>query len=139
MKASMVLTVLLLAGCTAQPVTSLTPGASWSADELGDAVAARWSLADPRASPDPGATELSMMIAEVPCSSGSPIEGRTEDPIIESGDLTVTITIKVRQLVGGLQTCPLHLWPMTVRLPEPLGRRQLLDGGRVPPAPPQAP
>ena len=139
MKASMVLTALLLAGCTAQPVTDPAPGASWSADELGDPVAARWSLADAQASPDPRATELALMIAEVPCSSGSPIEGRTEAPVIETSATSVTITIKVRQLVGGLQTCPLHPWPMTVRLPEPLGRRQLLDGGHVPPAPPQVP
>ena len=139
MKASMVLTALLLAGCAAQPVTLPAAGASWPADALGAPVAARWSLADPQASPDPGATELALMIAEVPCSSGSPIEGRTEPPVIETSATSVTITIKVRQLVGGLQTCPLHPWPMTVRLPEPLGRRQLLDGGQVPPAPPQAP
>jgi len=139
MKASGVLTVFLLAGCTAQPVTNPAPGASWSADELGDPVAARWSLADLQASPDPGATELALTIAEVPCSSGSPIEGRTEPPVIKTSATSVTITIKVRQLVGGLQTCPLHLWPMTVRLPEPLGRRQLLDGGQAPPARPQVP
>jgi hypothetical protein len=139
MKALTVLAVLLLAGCTAQPVTNPVPGALWSADELGDPVAARWSLADPVASPDPGATDLALMIAEVPCSSGSPIEGRTEPPVIETSATSVTITIRVRQLLGGLQTCPLHMWPMTVRLPEPLGNRQLLDGGQVPPAPPQVP
>ena len=139
MKASIVVAVLPLAGCTAQQVTNPASGASWSADELGDPVAARWWLADSQPSPDPGATELAVMIAEVPCSSGSPIEGRTELPVIETSATSVTITIKVRQLVGGFQTCPLHLWPMTVRLPEPLGRRQLLDGGQVPPAPPQVP
>ena len=139
MKAAMVLTALLLAGCTAQPVTDPAPGASWPADELGAPVAARWSLADAQASPDPGATQLALMIAEIPCSSGSPIEGRTEPPVIETSATSVTITIRVRQLVSGLQTCPLHLWPMTVQLPEPLGRRQLLDGGKVPPAPPQVP
>lgn len=139
MKTSIVLVVLLLAGCTAQQATNPASGASWSADELGDPVAARWSLAEPQASPDPGTTELALMIAEVPCSSGSPIEGRTETPVIETSPTSVTITIKVRQLVGGFQTCPLHLWPMTVRLPEPLGGRQLLDGGQVPPAPPQVP
>jgi len=139
MKASMVLTGLLLAGCAAQPVTSPAPGGRWSADELGEPVAARWSLADPQASPDPGTSELALTIAEVPCSGGSPIEGRTEPPVIEMGVTSVTITIKVRQLVGGIQTCPLHMWPMTVRLPEPLGSRRLLDGGQVPPAPPQVP
>ncbi len=133
------LTVLLLAGCTAQPVTDPASRRSWSADELGDPVAARWSLADPLASPDPGATALALMIAEVPCSSGSPIEGRTEPPVIETSATSVTITVRVRQLVGGLQTCPLHMWPMTVRLPEPLDSRMLLDGGQVPPAPPRAP
>ena len=138
MKASMMLTALLVAGCAAQPVTSPAPGASWSAKELGDPVAARWSLADPHASPDPGATELALAIVEVPCSSDSPIEGRTEAPVIETNATSVTITIKVRQLVG-VQFCPIKPWPMTVRLPEPLGRRQLLDGGQVPPAPLQVP
>ncbi len=139
MKASIVLTVLLLAGCSAEPVGNPAHGATWSAGELGDPVAARWSLADPLAPPDPGATALALMIAEVPCSSGSPIEGRTEPPVIETSATSVTITIKVRQLVGGLQTCPLHMWPMTVRLPEPLGSRELLDCGQVPPAPPRVP
>jgi hypothetical protein len=138
-KSPLVLAVLLLAGCAAQPTTRAAPAGSWTGDELGDPVAARWSLADPQVSPDPGATELALMIAEVPCSSGSPIEGRTEPPVIETSATSVIITIKVHQLLGGLQTCPLHLWPMTVRLPEPLGDRQLLDGGQVPPSPPQVP
>jgi hypothetical protein len=105
-KASLVIAVLLLAGCASQPVTNPAPGASWSADELGDPVAARWSLADSQTPPDPGAIELALMIAEVPCSSGSPIEGRTELPVIETSASSITITIKVRQLVGGFQTCP---------------------------------
>jgi len=138
-KYSLAFAVLLVAGCAAPTATIPSPGSSWSAGELGDPVAARWSLADPQASPDPGATRLALMIAEVPCSSGSPIEGRTEPAVIQTTATTVTITISVRQLVGEAQTCPLHPWPMTVLLPEPLGHRQLLDGGRVPPAPPEAP
>jgi hypothetical protein len=52
---------------------------------------------------------------------------------------TVTVTIGVRPL-GGIQTCPLPPGtPAIVTLPEPLGNRALLDGGRVPPAPPSAP
>lgn len=125
MKLSILLPAALLAGCSALPVPPVLDGA----------VPARWEVAE-RA--DASATELKLTIYEVPCSSGSPIEGRVEEPTIETNATSVVITIRVRQLLG-TQTCPLHPWPLTVRLPEPLGNRQLLDGGRVPPAPPTFP
>lgn len=125
MKLSILLPAALLAGCSALPVPPVLDGA----------VPARWEVAE-RA--DASATELKLTIYEVPCSSGSPIEGRVEEPTIQTNATSVVITIRVRQLLG-TQTCPLHPWPPTVRLPEPLGNRQLLDGGRVPPAPPTFP
>ena len=121
MKIRIALAIGLLASC------SLVPGA------LGDPVPARWALAAPAGVAD---TQLSLTVYEVPCSSGAPIEGRTEEPRVEMGATTVTVTIRIRQRLG-TQTCPLHPWPLTVLLPEPLGNRQLLDGGRVPPAPPE--
>jgi hypothetical protein len=124
-KVSILLPAALLAGCSALPLPPVLDGA----------VPARWSLAEP---PDANATELKLTIYEVPCSSGSPIEGRVEQPTIETNATSVVITIRVRQLLG-TQTCPLHPWPLTVQLPEAIGDRELLDGGRVPPAPPETP
>lgn len=72
-------------------------------------------------------------------SSGSPTTGRMSAPVVVMAAESVTITIGVRPL-GGVNTCPLPPGtPAILTLPEPLGKRTLLDGGRVPPAPPSPP
>jgi hypothetical protein len=63
---------------------------------------------------------------------GSTTLGESHDPE-DVRATAVTITIGVRPLTG-LQTCPgIPGTPDLVRLAEPLGKRTLLDGGRVPP------
>jgi hypothetical protein len=97
---------------------------------------ATWAL-DPEApTPGPQATAINILVWEGSCSSGSPATGRMSAPVIDYAAGAVTITLGVRGLVG-LQTCPLPPGtPAIVELSEPLGDRKLLDGGRVPPAPP---
>jgi hypothetical protein len=121
----LLLAIATLAGCGVLGTRPVTGGA----------VPARWALAEPVT---PDATELKLTVYEVPCSSGSPIEGRVEQPQIQTTATSVVITIRVRQLLG-TQTCPLHPWPLTVQLGVAIGGRELLDGGRVPPAPPETP
>jgi hypothetical protein len=110
-----------------QPQRVLPPG-------LG---AASWTL-DP-AEPEPNADSrtFTAFVTERDCASGQSSEGRVVGPdILEVGD-KVLVTFAVRPLGGGMQTCPGN--PPTrvvVDLDEPLGNRQLLDGGTLPPRDP---
>ena len=125
----------------------VTAGASgWESSGMGDCDPhvvlsaelgpASWSLDPASAPPTPDSTELHILVWERSCSSGRPTTGRMSAPLIETTAATVTMTIGVRPL-DGMQTCPMPPGtPAIVRLPEPLGARTLLDGGRVPPAPP---
>jgi hypothetical protein len=140
-----------LAGCLAAPGASspvatwpvatwpvspevLPPGTSGALSaEFGPAT---WALDPAFASPGPDSTELHILVWEMACSSGSPATGRMSAPAIAYAAATVTITIGVRPL-GGPQACPgLPGTPAVVRLTAPRGARTLLDGGRVPAAPP---
>jgi hypothetical protein len=97
---------------------------------------ATWALDPAFPSPGPTSTELHILVWERTCSSGSPTTGRMSAPDIAYTPQTVTITIGVRPL-GGPQACPGPPGtPASVGLAEPLGTRTLLDGGRVPAAPP---
>ena len=97
---------------------------------------ATWALDPAFPAPGPASTELHILVWGTTCSSGLPTTGRISAPDIEYAPDVVTITIGVRPL-SGVQTCQgVPGTPATVRLAEPLGTRTLLDGGRVPAAPP---
>ena len=76
-------------------------------------------------------------MTERECASGKSSEGRVVGPdILEVGD-EVLVTFAVRPLGGDMQSCPGN--PVTrvaVDLGSPLGDRQLLDGGTLPPGDP---
>ena len=97
---------------------------------------ARWALDPAYPAPGPTSTELHVLVWELSCNGGTPLTGRIGPPVIDYGATTVTITLGVRPL-GGIQTCPgTRGTPATIRLPQPLGPRTLLDGGTFPPAAP---
>lgn len=135
-----------LAGCSAAPGASppvatwpvspelLPPGTSGAPDpQFGRAT---WALDPSFAAPGPASTELHILVWELACSGGSPATGRMSAPVIAYAPTNVTITIGVRT-IGGPQACPGPPGtPAIMQLAEPLGTRTLLDGGRVPPAPP---
>lgn len=104
---------------------------------------ATWAL--DRAFPTPAAdtSELHILVWERACSGGSPATGRISAPVVQYTSAAVTITIGVRPLQaapGEAITCPGPPGtPAILRLSEPLGKRTLLDGGVVPPAPPSPP
>ena len=140
-----------LAGCSAAPGASppvptwpvatwpvppelLPPGTSGALSaEFGPAT---WALDPSFASPGPDATELHILVWELSCSSGSPTTGRMSAPVIAYTATTVTITIGVRPFSGPQACNGPPGTPAIVQLAAPLGDRILLDGGRVPPAPP---
>ena len=89
--------------------------------------------------PAPGAdtTELHLLVWERACSGGAPATGRISAPVVTFGPTTVTIALGVRPLEvpeGYGVTCPGPPGtPVILRLSEPIGSRQLLDGGCTPP------
>src|SRR4051812_30575486 len=116
-------------------------GLSGCAGSSADFGPATWAL-DP-AFPAPGAdtSELHILVWERACSGGKLATGRMSNPLVEYTPADVTITVGVRPLVPGpgeMLSCPGPPGtPASVRLSEPLGQRTLLDGGLVPPAPPE--
>jgi hypothetical protein len=100
---------------------------------------AEWWL-DPAADPPgPATTVLQALVLERACASGASAVGRIAEPVIITTATTVTITMGVWRRVGDQDCQGNPPTPFEVVLPEPLGTRELLDGGRQPPAPPMAP
>jgi hypothetical protein len=94
---------------------------------------ASWWI-DPRAAAlTPASTDIHAILVEQSCASGDSPEGRVEQPAIELTDTTVTVTYAIRRKVGG-QDCPSNPpFAVTLKLPESLGKRTLLDGSETPP------
>lgn len=118
----MLIVGLVLGGCaTGMPI-----------DEGG---AATWALA-PDADIGPDTTEFTAMVTERACASGQSSADRIIGPGIEVTEDAVTVTFRVRPLSGAQECQGNPPTPVSVRLPEPIGDRQLLDGGREPPQEP---
>ena len=97
---------------------------------------ATWALDPAFPSPGPESTSMHILVWETLCASGRPTTGRMSAPAVSFGSTTVTIKIGVRPL-GGVQSCPGPTGtPAILILPEPLGARTLLDGGRTQVGPP---
>jgi hypothetical protein len=85
--------------------------------------------------PTPQSTSFPVEVMEHECASGQPADGRIAEPIVEYGEDAITVTIPVHEVEGGA-TCPGNPWtPFLLELDEPIGDRQLLDGGPWPPEP----
>ncbi len=101
---------------------------------------AEWAPDPAFAAPGPAATSVHVLVWEMDCTSGQPATGRVTGPIVGYGADAVTITFGVRPLPAQNQTCPGNPpTPVVVELAEPLGDRELLDGGTFPAGPPDAP
>ncbi|MEO1064010.1 MAG: hypothetical protein AAFZ07_21530 [Actinomycetota bacterium] len=88
---------------------------------------------DPSRPPDPGSTELPVLIREQACASGQAPIGREIVPVVTETDRTVEIVVLVAPVSGGAE-CPGNPWhPITVELESPLGDRTVLDGSTQPP------
>ena len=94
---------------------------------------ASWWL-NPRApAPSAASTTIQALVHEQGCASGTSPEGRIEPPVIEGADATVTITFEVRKLPGTQDCQGNPPFAVTIKLPESLANRALLDGGETPP------
>jgi hypothetical protein len=77
--------------------------------------------------------EFTALVHQLECASGRSPDGRIAPPRIVVNARSVTITFGVRPLPG-VQDCQgTPPGRYRVRLPEPLGNRELRDGGVIPP------
>ena len=97
---------------------------------------ARWGL-NPTASPlTPAARSITVVVNDRACASGVGPDERLDDPTVEVTPEALIVTFTSRPPSGD-QNCPGNpAVKRTVELPEPLGNRELLDGGLYPPQPP---
>lgn len=106
------------------------------------AEAAEWDV-DPDAPPSPRDRVLHLLLSERACTSGADPRPRLEEPQIEYGKDVVTISLFVRHIQAPRRvafTCPgVPAVPIEVELEEPIGGRELLNGGIYPPQPPHVP
>lgn len=94
---------------------------------------ATWTLA-PGQPLTPHTEVINVLVAELACASGSSPEGRLVPAAAVYQETAIIIIYGVRPLHGP-QTCQAAPAAATrLRLSEPLGDRQLLDGGVLPPA-----
>ena len=102
---------------------------------LGCSGAATWAR-DPGADVGPDSTEFIAWVTERACASGQSSADRIVGPEIRVSEDDIAVTFNVRSLLsaGTCQSNPPSR--VVVRLPEPLGDRLLLDGGREPPVEP---
>ncbi len=91
---------------------------------------ASWELAQ-RVSPT--TTQFTVLVKEEACASGRSPAGRIMPPHTVVDARSVTITFSVRALPGGQDCQGAPPAPYRVRLPEPLGNRELRDGIVFPP------
>jgi hypothetical protein len=103
---------------------------------VGCSGAATWTH-DPDVEIGPDTTEVIAWVTESACASGQSSADRIIGPDIQVSADAIVVTFRVKALLGVSQTCPSNPpTRVTVRLPEPLGDRVLLDGGREPPEEP---
>lgn len=94
---------------------------------------AAWWL-DPKApAPTAGSVSIRALVLEQACASGKTPEGRVEAPTIDLTETAVTVSVWIRHLPGA-QDCQGNApFPVTIKLPEALAERTLLDGSEQPP------
>lgn len=100
-----------------------------------DAQVAAWEPA-PGADLSPTSQRIDVLLMEFSCSGGTDAVGRVATPDIQYTADAVVVTLRVIPRPGP-QPCPGNPpTPFTLELAEPLGDRELLDGGVDPPGPP---
>lgn len=89
--------------------------------------ASSWRL-DPESPVTPETTELRVLVTERTMASGSSAAGRLLDPELHLDHRRALLRMYVRPIEGYVGRTARHETPVIVRLPEPLGSRELLDG-----------
>lgn len=99
----------------------------------GDQTAITWTLAEGQHL-TPATTRIKVNLGPGECNSGRPQANRLEKPEFREQNGALLISLWLRPLPPGGYTCQgLIEPPVTIRLPEPLGKRPPMDGGSYPP------
>ncbi|MDP9225021.1 MAG: hypothetical protein M3P18_14475 [Actinomycetota bacterium] len=101
----------------------------------GESGPATWTH-DPAAEIGPDTTEFTAWVTERACAGGQSSADRITGPDTQVSAEAIVVTFGVRPLTGAQDCQGNPPTPVIVRLPEPLGARMLLDGGREPPQEP---
>lgn len=103
---------------------------------LREPVVAEWEPA-PGQELTPDTREVEILVHEIECADGDSADGRIEEPEVDYTSDEVIVTVRVRAKDGDV-TCPGNpLTPYVLELEEPIGDRDLLDGGPGRPSPPR--
>ncbi len=94
---------------------------------------ASWWVNPRAAAPTATSTTIHALVLEQSCASGKPPVGRVEPPAIELTDTAVIVTYEIRKMPGGQDCQSNPPFGVELKLPEPLGKRALLDGNETPP------
>jgi len=89
--------------------------------------ASSWRL-DPTFALSPELTALHILVTEQTMATGTPVEDRLLTPDLYLGSERVVLRVYVQPLEGYIGRTSRHETPVIVALPEPLGRRPVLDG-----------
>jgi hypothetical protein len=98
---------------------------------------AEWSLDPEKPRPRPRSRVLTLRVSEQNgCTGGANPNPRVQEPELRYTKTRLIVTLWVKPLPPDYYTCPgVFAPPYRIRLPRPLGRRALLDGGTYPPTP----
>jgi len=89
--------------------------------------ASSWRL-DPSFPPGPGDTELRILVTERTMATGTPAAKRLLEPELYLDERLAVLRVYVRPLEGYVGRTIRYETPVIIRLPEPLGTRELVDG-----------
>ena len=89
--------------------------------------ASSWRL-DPDSTPGPEARELRILVTELTMASGTPAVERLLDPEIHLDDERALLRLYIKPIEGYVGRAAKQETPVIVRLPEPLGPREPVDG-----------
>jgi hypothetical protein len=84
--------------------------------------------------PGPESTALEVLVTEMQCTSGAPVDDRLGQPLVRYGPTTIEVLLTATPLEGESFNCignPPS--PTTLHLDEPIGERRVLDLSSYPP------
>jgi hypothetical protein len=89
----------------------------------------------PKGGVDGGITDPVVMVNELDCTSGRDPRPFLGEPELVEDDERVLVTMSSERMEGGADCQGNPSVPITLRLDQPIGDRELLDGGTWPPTP----
>ena len=94
----------------------------------------KWVLHPDEPAPRPASRSVVVAVHEMACTGGRDPIPYLQRPEVSYLKKTVVVTLWIEELGGGIHSCPANpIGRLRVKLPDPLGARQLYDGSSDPP------